>query len=332
MNNTKREMFLIISSFLMGGLFMFFIGKSLISKETIVIEKSSLAPIIDQVKDSVVEVQIEGGNGSGFVYKTEGKYAYIITNEHVLKKDKVTIVFSNDKEVEGTILGKDEYLDIAVLQVPKKEIRKIATIGSIGSPLGSTYRGTVTAGIISGLDRFVSFPNEELDQNIGNREIQIDAPVNQGDSGGPLFNSKGEVIGVVSLKLTDVSVEGIGFAIPIDDVLPYLETIEKGETIQRPVLGIGMANLEDTATLLKYDIDILNDLNYGVAITSVKEDSNAQGYLQKGDIILEVDQNKIRNKTQLRYEVMKHQIGDTIEIKVLRDGKEKTITLKLEEK
>ena len=339
----KKEMLLIISSFLMGGIIMFLFLFFCFPKE-MVRESNSLSSIVEEVIDTVVEIKTEELNGSGFVYKTDQKYAYILTNEHVLKKEKVTILLMNDTEIEGTVLGKDANFDIAVIQIPKKKILKVATLGSsekakvgdsiflIGTPLSSSYRGSVSSGIISGKDRFISYPNQELEQNIGIKVLQIDAPMNQGNSGGPLFNDQGEVIGICTSKVVDQAVEGVSFAIPIDDISSLLESLEKKEEIKRPTLGITMANLEDTSTLLKNEISVMPNSSYGVVVLSVKEDSNAFHKLEKGDIILEIDQQKIQNKTHLRYEINKHKIGDHITIKILRNEKEKKITIKLKEK
>ena len=337
----KKEMFLIISSFLMGG-FLMFLWLTNSSKESI--QTPSLSAVIEEVTPGVVEIKTKEGNGSGFIYKKDAKYGYILTNEHVITGEKkVKVIFKDGTEVEPTILGTDSYMDIAILRVPKKYIKKVLeidnsdsikvgdTIFTIGTPLGTAYQSTVTSGILSGKDRYIEFPREEENTDIGIKALQIDAPINQGNSGGPLFNIEGKVIGICFLKLTDVNVEGMAFAIPTSEIENLLETLELEKTIERPSLGIGIADTKETATLVKYDLDILN-LPEGIIITEIKDNSNVEGKLQKGDIIISMDKIRIHNKTQFRYELYKHKIGDTISLEILRETKKEKISIKLKEK
>ena len=342
--NSKKEMLLIISSFLMGIIVMFLWMNQ--KQETIIMDQSSLSPAIEKIEKAVVEINSDGTIGSGFIYKKDSKYGYILTNEHVLKeKEDITVYFNNKAEEKATLLGSDSYSDIAVIRVPKKNCKQVANITSsesskvgdrifvVGSPLGHSFQGTVTAGIISGKDRFVSFSKEDMNFEIGIKEIQIDAPINQGNSGGPVVNAKGEVIGICSLKITDLEIEGMGFAIPIEEAMRLVERLEEGKEIIRPHLGIGMANIDDTASLVNNNIDIMKEHKQGIIITKVEENSQAdRAHLQKGDIILKVDEEDIQNTTHFRYELYKHEIGDTIHFVVERNGSKKSISLKLEEK
>ena len=342
--NSKKEMYLIISSFLMGIIVMFLWMNQ--KQETIIMDQSSLSPAIEKIEKAVVEINSDGTIGSGFIYKKDSKYGYILTNEHVIKdKESITVYFNNKSEEKGTLLGSDSYSDIAVIRVPKKNCKQVANITMsdtskvgdrifvVGSPLGHSFQGTVTAGIISGKDRFVSFSKEDMDFEIGIKEIQIDAPINQGNSGGPLVNAKGEVIGICSLKITDLEIEGMGFAIPIEEAMKLVERLEEGKEIIRPHLGIGMANIDDTASLVNNNIDIMKEYKQGIIITKVEENSQAdRAHLQKGDIILKVDEEDIQNTTHFRYELYKHEIGDTIHFVIERNGSKKSISLKLVEK
>ena len=282
--------------------------------------------------------------GTGFVYKTDDKYGYILTNQHVISTlSKITALFTNDKEVETTVLGSDEYLDLAVLRVPKEEVLMVATIGNsekvslgdsiftVGSPLGANYRGSVTSGVLSGKDRMVSVTvSNSRSSDWVMRVLQIDASINPGNSGGPLLNVNGEVIGICSMKLVDDEIEGMGFAIPIEYAMNHADSLEKGEAIKWPVLGIRMVNITDTATLRQYGISLSKDVTSGtVVIEAVKDSAAAKAGIEKGDIITKVDGNKVKDYAYLRYELYQHQAGDTIEITYLRKGKEHTTKVTL---
>lgn len=307
-----------------------------------IVEKNSLASSVEKAKDSVVMIEGYSGNdekstGTGFVYKTDDKYAYIMTNEHVIDEcTKIVLVMSDDSEVEGKVLGSDEYLDLAVIRVDKNKIKGVAVIGTsekskvgdtiftIGTPMGYEYRGTVTSGILSGKDRMVSV-------SVGNSEtsdyvmkvLQIDAAVNPGNSGGPLLNTNGEVIGIVSMKLVDQEIEGMGFAIPIEYAMSHIENLEQGKEIEWPVLGISMLNVTDTTYLYREGVDITDGTSEGVVVISVSKDSGAsKSDLQKGDIITALNGEKVKNIAYLRYELYKYKPGDTIEITYMRNKKE----------
>lgn len=355
---------LIIFSFVIGGIVTLSILKwtpildqiignrnTVITKNgTQVYEKGSLAASVEKIYDAVVVVQSYANNqlastGTGFVYKTDDKYGYILTNQHVVSSaSKVNVLFTNDKEVETTILGGDEYLDLAVLRVPKEEVTMVANIGSsekvsigdtiftVGSPLGIDYRGSVTSGILSGKDRMVSV-------NVSNtrssdwvmRVLQIDASINPGNSGGPLLNVNGEVIGICSMKLVDDEIEGMGFAIPIEYAMNHADSLEKGEAIKWPVLGIRMANTTDTATLRQYGINVNSKITSGtVVVEAVKDSAAEKAGIKKGDVITKINGNNVKNYAYLRYELYQHQAGDTIEITYIRDNKEHTTKVTLQ--
>ena len=216
-------------------------------------ETNTIKSAIDKIYDSVVVVEVSSrtssGTGSGFVYKKENGKGYIITNHHVIEgADTIYVTNSEGVKEEATLLGSDEYSDIAVLSVNDDFVIGVATIGdstkselgdtvfTVGSPLGSKYQGTVTKGIISGKDRqvTVSLTNGSFIMEV----LQIDAAINPGNSGGPLVNINGEVIGVNSLKLVEDEIEGMGFAIPIELAMSTVDSLEKGEKIVRPQIGV----------------------------------------------------------------------------------------------
>lgn len=300
-------------------------------------EQDTISSAIGKVNNAVVYIEsyqrnVAAGSGTGFFYKTDEQYGYIITNNHVVEDaQKVEVTVTNGSQYEAKILGTDEYSDIAVLQVPKEAAIAVTTIGesaeskvgdtifTVGSPLGIEYMNSVTKGIISGKDRTIEVTLSNGDYLM--EVIQLDAAINPGNSGGPLCNINGEVIGVNSLKLVKNEVEGMGFAIPIETAVKYAEKFISGENIKYPYIGVYIYD----ATASRYSNEII-----GVYVESVEEDSPAdKGGLKSGDKILEVNGKKISSTTFFKHELYKHEIGDTVKIKVERNGKVKELKIKL---
>ena len=348
-----KEIIIIISSFLVGGLMMYLLMTNIsstivIQDKTKIYDKTSLASSIDKVYDTVVVVESFSGSnqdttGSGFFYKVDNKYAYILTNEHVLTGTTIKITNSSDESEEAEILGKDAYLDLAVLRVNKKLAKKIANFGNsekmnigdsiftIGSPISINYKGTVTSGIISGKDRMVQTSvGDNVQGNWLMQVLQIDAPINNGNSGGPLLNINGDVIGICSLKLTDEAIEGMAFAIPIEYAKNHLEELENGKEMNWPEIGISMTNVANSGTIVNNDIEIPDNIREGVIILNIKKGGSAEkAQLKKGDIIISIDNKKTKNIAYLKYELFQHKIGDKVEVKYIRNGKEETTTVEL---
>ena len=317
---------------------------------TVIVNDGSLAPSVEKVYDSVVMIRNYNGEqiqstGSGFVYKVDDKYGYILTNHHVIDgASKVTLIRSDDKEIDGNVLGSDVYLDLAVVRINKDEVidksvistsenSKIGdTVFTIGSPLGYEYRGTVTDGILSGKDRMVSVSISGNTTDYVMKVLQTNAAVNPGNSGGPLLNSKGEVIGIISLKLVQNEVENMGFAIPIEYAMSHIDKLEQGKAIVRPMIGISMVNATDTYTLYRNEIMLDKSITDGVVVVEISKDSGAsKSDLQKGDVIVKLNDEKIIDVAYLRYELYKYDVGDTINVTYLRNGKERTTKIKLTE-
>ena len=354
--------FIIVFSFIVGGIVMLSLVKftpllkevlgssnnTIITKNgTKVYEKSSLGPAIEKIYDATVVIQIYRGTqlastGSGFVYKVDKDYGYILTNEHVVESEKsVKVIFNSGEEVNAKYLGGDQYLDLAVLRVDKKYVTQIANIGSsekmnlgdtifaVGSPMGKDYAGSVTSGIISGKDRTIAV-------NIGSststdwvmRVLQFDASINPGNSGGPLLNINGEVIGICSMKLVDDEIEGMGFAIPIEYAMNHVESLEKGKKIEWPVLGVSMINVNDSVSLYRAGVRIDSKYEEGVYIHETVSGAASAG-LKKGDIIIKLNGKKTADIAHLRYELYQYQAGDTVTITFIRNGKEQTAKVKL---
>ena len=356
-NNFKYFLFLVIA-FVAGGIITVSLLKwtpilnntnTVITKNgTQVYEKSSLAAAVDKIYDAVVVVQGYNNDslastGTGFVYKTDDKYGYILTNQHVIEDmQKLVITMSNESQTEATVLGSDEYLDLAVLRIEKSYITQVAQIGSsedmklgdtvftVGNPMGIEYRGSVTSGVLSGKDRMVSVSVSSSGNDWIMRVLQIDASINPGNSGGPLLNVNGEVIGICSMKLVDSDIEGMGFAIPIEYAMSHAESLENGKKIEWPVLGISMVNVTDTMNLYRNGLNIDKNIKSGIVIADVSNGSGAANAgLKKGDIITKIDDVTVKDHAYLRYELYQHQAGDKIKLTIIRDGKEKTVEVTL---
>lgn len=336
----------IITSFFIGATATIVVYKVLpVNKEVIektikevnISETNSLSTSIEKIFDSVVYISSskgrEVGTGTGFVYKVDENYGYIITNNHVVENSvELNVTNSANATVLATIAGADAYSDLAVLKVDKSFVIKSAifgdstkvnvgdTIFTVGSPLGKEYINSVSKGIISGKNRTVSvtLSSGEFLMDV----IQIDASINPGNSGGPLCNINGEVIGVNSMKLVDSSIEGMGFAIPIEIVKPTIEKLEQGKKVERPYVGVSMLNATDTWQLIRSGIYLDNNIEYGAVLVAISDDSplvNAK--LKVGDVITNIDGTKVETVAELRYLIYKHSIGDKIELTYIRNGK-----------
>ena len=368
MKKTISTFFTIFISFLAGSAFVFFLLKtenkvtnpvngtnisysscSNCMSGTMVVNNMGLSQSVNKIYDSVVAISnyqknTLAGSGSGFVYKKDDKYGYIMTNQHVVEDaTKVEVKFTSGVTVEGELLGGDDYLDIAVIRVPVENVISVAKMGSteklalgetvftVGTPVGEEYFNSITGGYISGLDRKVTvsvLSTSDWIQDV----IQIDAAINPGNSGGPLVNFNGEVIGVTSLKLVDSSIEGMGFAIKIEDALKHIEDLEKDNKIQRPLLGITNTNVTDTATLRQYGISLSSKIKSGIAIIAVVEGSGADlAGLKKGDVITKINDDEVNDVAYLKYMLYKYSVGDTIKITYIRDNKTKTTEVTLTE-
>jgi serine protease Do len=274
---------------------------------------------------------VERGTGSGVIFEIIGDKAHIVTNYHVIQNaKKVEISLSNGERVQAQLKGIDPLTDLAVLEIDAKYVDTVASFGdsdavrpgepaiAIGNPLGLEFSRTVTQGIISAKERSVPVSaNWEL--NV----IQTDAAINPGNSGGALINIRGQVIGINSLKINQQGVEGIGFAIPINDALPIIHDLIRFGEVQRPYMGIGPYDLTSVASYhLQETFKLPEHVKHGVIISEVEKLSPADvAGLQKYDIIVEIDGVEISNSTALRkYIFNKKSIGDTIEVSYYRGG------------
>lgn len=336
--------------------------------KTAVKNENSTTQAVDKVKDAVVSVITYSSNsqnsllgsdetdtdtnaeqvyseGSGVIYKKEGDTAYLVTNTHVINgAKKVDIRLADGTKVPGEIVGSDTYSDIAVVKIAADKVTTVAEFGdssqltvgetaiAIGSPLGSEYANTVTQGIVSSLNRNVSLKSED-GQAISTNAIQTDTAINPGNSGGPLINIQGQVIGITSSKIASnggTSVEGLGFAIPANDVINIIKQLEKDGKVTRPALGIHMVNLSNLSTTDLQKLKLPGNVTSGVAVRSVQKNMPANGHLQQYDVITKIDDKAISSTTELQSALYSHSIGDSMTVTYYRNGKEETTTIKLD--
>lgn len=308
---------------------------------------------IKKVYDSVLCIEVMNSDGSvlstgtGFVYSKDSKYGYILTNAHVVSSgNNIVGVLSNNNTTSLTVLGSDTYTDLAVLRMDVKDVLGVASIGNskntpvgnmvftVGSPMGSTYAGTVTKGILSGKDRLIetsaSNSNSLASESYIVKVLQTDAAISPGNSGGPLVNLAGDVIGITSLKLVDEQVEGMGFAIPIEDAMNYVDTLAQGKTIERPLVGVQILDLTNKYTLYRYGINVDSSIKSGVILIKVNSGYPASDAgLKDGDIVTKIDGEDVTTVSEFKYQLYQHKIGDTIEVTYYRAGKENKTKLKL---
>ncbi len=260
---------------------------------------------------------VEQGSGSGIILNESG---YIVTNQHVIEgATDISIILNTGDEITAKLVGQDAKTDLAVLKVDTDKELTPATLGdstavqvgelavAIGNPMGMEFSGSVTAGIISAVNRIMNIDNRTYNL------IQTDAAINSGNSGGALINQYGEVIGINSVKLSTSGVEGMGFAIAISEARPIIDSLMESGRVSRPYVGL---NISET--------------QYGLFIAGVVKGSGAeQAGLKANDMIMEVDGNKVASVDEINDLRDKKQIGDSLRFKILRDGETIEVDVKL---
>jgi len=331
------------------------LGHTVINKleRDVTVTDTGIADAVEKLYDSVVVVSsIRSnrliGSGTGFVYQVEGNKAYIITNHHVIvNATSIEVKFTNDKIYTVKLIGSDQYSDIAVLEIDKDKIVSVADIGSseklrlgdtaftIGAPLTKEYAWTVTRGIISGKDRLVELRvGNAQTANFAMRVLQTDAAINSGNSGGPLANSNGEVIGVTNMKLVGSSVEGMGFAIPIEDAIQTANELRKGGSVARPILGVGTLDVSDAAALrTQYGITLDPSITKGAVIAFIQPNSvAAEAGLKQGDVIIKLGNYEVTSSARLKHALYRYSVGSKVDIEFIRDTKTEKINITLSQK
>ncbi|QSE76796.1 serine protease [Lactococcus taiwanensis] len=286
--------------------------------------------------------------GSGVIYKKDGDSAYVVTNYHVIaSNDSLDILLSGGQKVSAKVVGYDEYTDLAVLKISSEHVKDVATFAdsskltvgeptiAVGSPLGSQFANTATEGILSATSRQVTL-SQENGQTTNINAIQTDAAINPGNSGGALINIDGQVIGITQSKLTttedgSTSVEGMGFAIPSNDVVNIINKLESDGKVSRPALGIRMVDLSDLSTNDSSQLNLPSSVTGGVVVYSVQSGMPAAtAGLKAGDVITKVGDTSVTSSTDLQSALYSHNVNDTVKVTYYRDGKSHTANIKLD--
>lgn len=291
--------------------------------------------------------------GSGVIYKKNGNTAYVVTNNHVISgADSFYVMLYSGKRVKATVVGKDSVSDLAVLKIDTKNVEQTATFGNsdniqvgetalaIGSPMGSEYATSLTQGIISAKKRTLDITNSSGVTTGSTTVIQTDAAINSGNSGGPLVNLDGQVIGINSMKLSsnsssseNASVEGMGFAIPSNEVVKIINQLVTKGKVSRPALGISGIDLDYVSDSAKSDTLKLPDgVDSGVVVMKSDSDSPLKDVLSKYDVIVSLGGKKVTGISSLKTALYAHKVGDSVTIKYYHDGqlKSQKVTLSLE--
>lgn len=292
----------------------------------------------DTVSNSVVSIHTYTGNtqnkkGSGFIYKVAKDKAYILTNNHVIENvTSVKVYVTEEKSVDATILGHDNYLDVAVLSIENNNYKALKinkendlNIGdivyTIGTPLNNEFYNSTSSGIISKVSR-LHYENNS-NENILMDMIQTDILSNPGNSGGPLLNEELEVIGICTSNI-DVNngLSGISFAVPIKHVMNKITELEtKKEVSKRKIDNVKIVDVKDSEELYKNNLIDITKEPYGVVVLETMKESS----LKKGDIILEIDNNIIKNIDYYNHYINIYSKDTKVKLKIKRNDKEKTI-------
>lgn len=277
-------------------------------------------------------------SGSGFIVTSDG---YIVTNYHVIADAytgnyKVSVMLYNGDKYDAKIVGVEEASDIAVLKIAATGL-SAATLGSsdnlqvgetvyaIGNPLGE-LSFSMTSGMVSALDRDITTQDSTTGETVTNNMFQIDAAVNEGNSGGPVYNNKGEVVGIVTAKYSDTGVEGLGFAIPVKEVTDTVDQLIKNGYVS------GKANFGITVTTVDSTVAQYYNMVEGAYVYSVTSGScSDKAGLKVGDIITEIDGTAVKSSAELTNEKKNYKAGDTVTLKVYRQGEYADIKVTLDE-
>ena len=327
---------------------------------------TEITKVVAEVKNAVVSVinkqstsrnnlygtQQTGGElataseGSGVIYKNENGYAYIVTNYHVIaKSQELEVLLADGTREKAELVGSDQWTDLAVIRIANTNVSTVAEFANsddvevgqiaiaIGSPLGSEFATSVTQGIVSATNRAVATDVDgDGQEDWVVTAIQTDAAINPGNSGGALINSAGQVIGINSMKISKSSVEGMGFAIPSNEVVSIIKQLEENGKITRPALGISMVNLTSVNTRVIQQMNLPADVKSGVVIAEVDSKGSAKAAgLQAYDVIVEMDGQKIEGIQNLRKVLYSHKVGDKMEVTYYRNGQKQTTTISLTE-
>lgn len=332
---------------------------STVTTEELSTNSGSIADIVDNLGPAIVGItqmqegnnifgneqgqSVESGTGSGFIFKKEGDVGYVLTNNHVIEgASSIEVTLYDGEKVSAQLVGTDALTDIAVLKIDGKHVTTVAELGdsealrtgedviAIGNPLGEEFSRTVTQGIISGIDRTIDVTTSEGDWALN--VLQTDAAINPGNSGGPLINMDGQVIGINSLKISQNGIEGLGFAIPSNEVLPIAEELMSSGKVQRPFIGVGLVEMSEIpAAYLQENMKLPNDVKDGVVVGNVSPGSPAaEAGLQQQDVIVSMAGQDITSGNDLRRILYTEtEIGEKVDVTLYRSGEKITVKIML---
>ncbi len=284
----------------------------------------------------------ESDIGSGVYFHNDGKNAYIVTNNHVVQGgSKVEIVLSTNKQVPATVVGTDPFTDLAVLKVPISTFAHVQPaqfansddiqVGepaiAIGTPMGLDFADTVTAGIVSGNQRMMPVEEPDSDSTLDYQSvIQTDAAINPGNSGGPLLNASGQVIGINSSKIVEQDFEGMGFAIPSNEVLNVADQIMQTGHAVHPALGVEGIDL---STVPSQYIPSNIPVDYGFYVQSVTSSAAKKAGLKAGDVIIAINGKTVQTMADLRTDLFAMKPGQVVKVTVYRGQTKLTLNVPL---
>ena len=307
---------------------------------SIVNQQKSIVDDSEAVKDTNL--------GSGVIFSQENGKAYVLTNEHVVQgADKLEVVLANGQRKNAELVGKDRVMDIAVIRMDdagvtavaeigdSKKLRRGETVIAIGNPLG--FGDSLTAGIISYTNRVIPVSlNQDGVYDWEQMVIQTDAAINEGNSGGALVNLNGQVIGINTMKIATTGVEGLGFAIPTNEVMSVVDQITQHGKVVRPYLGVYTVDLNNPYAPItqeqREDLQLPLEVTAGVIVLEATGPAKKAG-MQLNDVIVRFDNEPIGTTLDLRkYLYEKKKIGESLDVKFYRDGKLMTTSVELSDK
>ncbi|MGW8042682.1 S1C family serine protease [Staphylococcus shinii] len=279
----------------------------------------------------------EAGVGSGVIYQKNNGSAYIVTNNHVIDgASEIKVQLHNSKQVDAKLIGKDALTDMAVLKINEtkgtkainfansSKVKTGDSVFAMGNPLGLEFANSVTSGIISASERTIDTQTSAGANKVN--VLQTDAAINPGNSGGALVDINGNLVGINSMKIANEQVEGIGFAIPSNEVKVTIKELVENGKIDRPSIGIGLLNVSEIPD--QYKDQLNTSRKDGAYVAKVDGDSG----LKEGDIITAIDDKKVKEDTDIRsYLYENKKPGDSVKLTVERKGKQQTIDVKLKE-
>ncbi len=325
-------------------------GSSITNQSSIEISDDT-TKVFKKVNESVVTVALYNNNriisnGSGSIIEYKNNKAMIVTNNHVVSSshnNDIRVIFHDKKEVSAKIVGKDPISDLALLECKidfkvtpiqigdSDALQEGETVIAIGSPLDIEFKGTVTRGIISGVNRTLETDtNGDGVPDHAMQVLQTDTTINPGNSGGPLINMAGQMIGINTSKISMESFEGMGFAIPSNEAMNILKQLQEKGEVKRPTLGISYQAVSVIPEYARERFNIPSNLNEGIYIVEVVNGSVAhKAGLKADDIIFNIDGDNITSLSVFTSKLFSSKKGDVLKLKIYRDGKEKNINVTL---